>query len=134
MSNKFKENILKMIDQQINFKRSSYTAHVVNYNHESKTIDVKLSNTGDGMSVGGDQTQEERVENIAILNDKLLKSEEPKKGDFVYIDFINNDMSKAVLLSIIKKPDDNINNTGKSVKEPEETFSLFGGWFSKLIN
>ena len=43
MSNAFKSNILKIIDDQIEFKRSSYTAYVIDYNHKKKTIDVKLS-------------------------------------------------------------------------------------------
>lgn len=121
MSNSFQKKILRMIDDQIDFKRSSYTAYVIDYNHSKKTIDVKLSGYNHGRTDEEDEYAEEKIKDILILNDKQLKKDNPKPGDLVYIDFVNNDMSKAVLLSVMKKPDGNIDNTGKATKEPEET-------------
>lgn len=137
MSNAFKQSVLKMIDDEIEFKRSSYTAYVVDYNHKKKTIDIKLSGYNHTKSEGEDSHSEEIIEDILVLNDKQVKKDKPERGDLVYVDFVNNDMSKAVLLSVVKKPDDNIDNTGKEVIEPDDSKGFWAGvknLFSPLID
>lgn len=128
MSNPLRDQLLKMVREQIDVNRTAYTAKVVRYNSDSKTIDVKLIGfLHGGSSSSDDQFSEEMVQNILILNTESIISGKPKAGDLVYIDFVNNDMSKAILLTNIVIPTSNVDNSGKQVNQ--SIYEIISSWW-----
>lgn len=123
--NPLRDQIIDMIKNEIEFGRSTYPAYVTNYNNSTRTINVKLSRVNHGGSTSGNQYAEKEIKDISVLNSRSVKDDPPMPGDYVYLDFINNDFSKAIILTILRKNDADVNRTGKDIEQ--SLYSQNGG-------
>ena len=123
--NPLRDQIIDMIKHEVEFGRSTYPAYVTNYNNTNRTIDVRLSRVNHGESTSNNQYIEKQIKDISVLNSRAIKDDPPMSGDYVYLDFINNDFSKAIILTILRKNDADVNRTGKDIEQ--SLYSQNGG-------
>jgi hypothetical protein len=103
MSNPLQDKIKKMIEQGISAGRTTIMMEVVAYDHASRTVDVKpLGQVGGGGTPSHSHT-DYMVRKLSVANSRAIKDEGIQPGDFVYIDYIDNTRSTAVVLNVIKR-------------------------------
>lgn len=111
MKNPLQQAILKLVEPEIRAANNTALAEIVKYDNKSRTITVKLVNSGLAQE-GSELSGPEYLEDITVLNSESFKSEKPKSGEKVYLSFVDNDYSKAIILSIIRMVKSDTNDTG----------------------
>lgn len=117
--NQIQKNILQNIVQPaIRNSITTRLCEVVDYNPKG-TIDVKILNASSEQESIGDYIVDSFMKDILVINSSAIKDEVPEPGDIVYIDLINGDRKRGVLLSLLKR---NISSdrdkTGGSISMP----------------
>jgi hypothetical protein len=123
--NPLREAILKdIVEPAIRASKKTLLGEVVYVDEFSGTLDVRPVSSPMLSSYDDELVTEEFIEKVKFVNSNSIKDAKPVVGDIVYIDFVDNDLSKPVLLNILKHVDSDTFKTG--ISEMPTSASQFG--------
>jgi hypothetical protein len=115
-TNPLRDSLIKdIVEPAIQASRKAFLGEVMCVDEMAGTIDVKPYGSNIVESSGDSLMSEDFIEKVSFLNSLSFKDMKPQTGDKVYIDFINNDMSRPVLLNIIREVSSEMFDTGQSL-------------------